>query len=96
MNQKDVFYPQPSRLSIIRQGHQCPVTVALHCCRRRERTDVFITLPIYTLREMCLRIVKRHLTHAEQAFLLDIPRNLQHELAIMLLKEEESNDTENL
>ncbi|XP_071875468.1 von Hippel-Lindau disease tumor suppressor-like [Bombus fervidus] len=92
VNQKDVFFPEPSRLSIIRQGHQHPMTVAW---RRCQRTDVYITLPVYTLREMCLRAIKRLLTHCGQAFQLDIPRILQHELAIMLLEDEESDNTQN-
>lgn len=96
MNQKEVFFPEPSPLLLVRQERRYPIRVALHPRRRRERTDVFITLPVYTLRELCLRAIRRRLTHDEQAFQLDIPRSLQYELAIMLLKNEEVNNAPNL
>lgn len=53
--------------------------------QRCERTHVRITLPMYTLCELALRVIRRRLTYDWQAFLLDIPRSLQYELAIMLL-----------
>ncbi|XP_003493531.1 von Hippel-Lindau disease tumor suppressor [Bombus impatiens] len=96
VNQKEVFFPEPSPLLLVRQERRYPIRVALHPRRRRERTDVFITLPVYTLRELCLRAIRRRLTHDEQAFQLDIPRSLQYELAIMLLKNEEINNARNL
>ncbi|XP_033347245.1 von Hippel-Lindau disease tumor suppressor [Bombus vosnesenskii] len=95
VNQKEVFFPEPSPLLLVRQECRNPIRVALHPHRRRERTDVFITLPIYTLRELCLRAIRRLLTHDEQAFQLDIPRSLQYELAIMLLKNEEISNARN-
>ncbi|XP_076618853.1 von Hippel-Lindau disease tumor suppressor-like [Colletes latitarsis] len=70
VNQRNVFFPEP-------------------WVRRREdsgrpRTNVYITLPLYTLREMSLRIIGRCITRIEQVFQLDIPRSLQYELKEML------------
>ncbi|XP_054001771.1 von Hippel-Lindau tumor suppressor homolog [Hylaeus anthracinus] len=56
---------------------------------QRERLYVYITLPLYTLREMSLRTIKRRLSYDLQAFHLDIPRSLQFELAAMLPKKED-------
>ncbi|XP_050588685.1 von Hippel-Lindau disease tumor suppressor [Bombus affinis] len=96
VNQKDVFFPRPSPLLLVRQERRYPIRVALHPRRRRVRIDVFITLPVYSLRELCLRSIRRLLTHDEQAFQLDIPRSLQYELAVMLLKNEALNNPPNL
>lgn len=52
--------------------------------QRCERASVHITLPVYTLRELSLRAIKKCLSHGREAFLLDIPRSLQRELATML------------
>lgn len=48
---------------------------------RVERTYVYITLPMFTLRELALRVIRQHLKCSRDAYLLDIPRNLQMELA---------------
>lgn len=87
MNQKDVFFPEPwfARYRGL-QRSEMPV--------RYERTDVYITLPVYTLRELSLRAIKRRLTHDRQAFQLDIPRSLQYELATMLPRNEEAENAE--
>lgn len=71
---KDVFMPEPwfVRYRNIPRD-QWP--------QRIERVEVSITLPIYTLRDIALRIIKRHLKHDYQAFLLEIPQTLQYELA---------------
>ncbi|KAK0182750.1 hypothetical protein PV327_000851 [Microctonus hyperodae] len=53
---------------------------------RSQRINVFITLPIYTLRDIAMRVIKRHLRYDKQAFTLDIPRALQYELALLLPK----------
>ncbi|KAK9293947.1 hypothetical protein QLX08_011273 [Tetragonisca angustula] len=87
VNQRDVFFPEPwfARYQGLRQS-ELP--------HRRERTNVYITLPVYTLRELSLRAIKRRLTHARQAFQLDIPRSLQYELATMLPRNEEEEEEE--
>lgn len=71
VNEKDVFFPEPWL-----RRNELP--------ERCERTDVYITLPVYTLREMSLKAIKRCLKHDRHAFQLDIPRSLQYELAAML------------
>ncbi|XP_003704089.1 von Hippel-Lindau disease tumor suppressor [Megachile rotundata] len=85
VNQRDVFFPEAwfVRYRGLRQS-ELP--------QRRERTNVYITLPVYTLRELSLRAIKRRLTYDRQAFQLDIPRSLQHELATMLPRNDDSND----
>ncbi|XP_015590007.1 von Hippel-Lindau tumor suppressor homolog [Cephus cinctus] len=50
---------------------------------RIDRTYVYITLPLYTLRDLSMRAIKKHLRYDHHAFLLDIPRSLQYELASM-------------
>ncbi|XP_043249139.1 von Hippel-Lindau disease tumor suppressor isoform X2 [Colletes gigas] len=65
--------------------------------RRREdsgrpRTNVYITLPLYTLREMSLRVIGRCITRIEQVFQLDIPRSLQYELKEMLFVASEESE----
>lgn len=80
MNQKDVFFPEPwfkhrdmtNRLS----NDGLP--------QRVQRTNVYITLSVCTLRELSLRTIRKCLRYDRQAFLLDIPRSLQYELAMML------------
>ena len=47
---------------------------------RLERDHVHIGLPMYTLRELCLREIKRKLRYDHQAFTLQIPNLLQQEL----------------
>lgn len=68
VNQKVVFFPE-----------LCPLLP-----ERCERTRVHITLPMYTLCELALKVIRGRLTYNWQAFLLDIPRSLQYELAMML------------
>ncbi|XP_012276279.1 von Hippel-Lindau disease tumor suppressor [Orussus abietinus] len=79
VNCSDVFFPEAwfPRDVAIRPDDLPP---------RVERTCVYITLPIYSLRELCLRVVKRKLRSDWHAFLLDIPRSLQYELASMFPK----------
>uniref|UniRef100_UPI00383BD0EA von Hippel-Lindau n=1 Tax=Apis mellifera TaxID=7460 RepID=UPI00383BD0EA len=87
VNQKDVFFPEPwfARYRDL-QRSELP--------QRHERTSVYITLPVYTLRELSLRAIKRRLTHDRQAFQLDIPRSLQYELATMLPRNEDEEEQE--
>ncbi|XP_058800609.1 von Hippel-Lindau tumor suppressor homolog [Phymastichus coffea] len=51
--------------------------------RRIERTVVYISLPMYSLRELALRAIKRRLRYDEHAQLLEIPKTLRDELATM-------------
>ncbi|XP_031774247.1 von Hippel-Lindau-like protein isoform X2 [Apis florea] len=87
VNQRDVFFPEPwfARYRDLRRS-ELP--------QRHERTSVYITLPVYTLRELSLRAIKRRLTHDRQAFQLDIPRSLQYELATMLPRNEDEEEQE--
>ncbi|XP_015115669.1 von Hippel-Lindau tumor suppressor homolog [Diachasma alloeum] len=74
---KDVFLPQPWFARYLDMPrHELPQMI--------ERTQVNITLPIYTLRDLSLRVIKRRLRHDYHAFLLEIPQSLQYELASML------------
>ncbi|KZC10752.1 PREDICTED: von Hippel-Lindau disease tumor suppressor [Dufourea novaeangliae] len=84
VNQKDVFFPEPwfARYRGLRRS-QLP--------QRCERTHVHITLPVYTLRELALRAIKRRLSNDRQAFQLEIPRSLQYELATMLPRNNDPN-----
>lgn len=81
VNQQNVFFPEPwfAKYRRLRSQHS-----RSELPQRPERTNVYITLPVYTLRELSLRAIKRRLTHDRQAFQLDIPRSLQYELATML------------
>ncbi|KAK2582087.1 hypothetical protein KPH14_002790 [Odynerus spinipes] len=61
--------------------------------KKIARTKVFITLPLYTLRELSLRAIRRQLRYDEEAFKLDIPRSLQHELAKMLPRRDDQENS---
>lgn len=75
----DVFFPEPWYARYRgRSRNELP--------QRIERTYVYITLPMYTLRELSLRSIRKCLTSDWQAFFLEIPRNLQYELAMTLPK----------
>lgn len=76
VNCEDVFMPEPWFV----RYHNIPRN---QWPQRIERVDVKITIPIYTLRDLSLRVIKRHLKHDYQAFLLEIPKTLQYELASM-------------
>ncbi|EFN87748.1 von Hippel-Lindau tumor suppressor homolog isoform X1 [Harpegnathos saltator] len=86
VNRKQVFFPEPwfkyhdvnNRLS----NDGLPLRV--------QRTNVYITLAVCTLRELSLRAIKKCLRYDRQAFLLDIPRSLQYELAMMLRSTDEA------
>lgn len=85
VNQKDVFFPEPWYVKYIGvRPEDLPPRV--------ERTLVLITLPIYTLRELSLMVIKRRLKYDQQAFKLNIPRSLQHELAKMLPRKSDVQD----
>lgn len=51
---------------------------------RQGRTHVYITIPLYTLRERALQVVRNALSQPEDAFKLELPITLQRELATML------------
>ncbi|KOC60920.1 hypothetical protein WH47_05698 [Habropoda laboriosa] len=87
VNQQNVFFPEPWFAKYRRLRNQNPPR---ELPQRPERTNVYITLPVYTLRELSLRAIKRRLTHDRQAFQLDIPRSLQYELATMLSRNEDN------
>ncbi|XP_046742670.1 von Hippel-Lindau tumor suppressor homolog [Diprion similis] len=76
VNAKDVFYPEPwfAKYRGMRREELPP---------RIERTFVRITLPMYSLRDLALRAIKKLLRLDHHAFLLEIPRSLQYELASM-------------
>lgn len=77
VDQRDVFFPAPWFLKYrgVRQS-ELP--------QRIERTNVYIVLPMFTLQELSLRVIKNCLTCDSQAFLLHIPRSLQLKLFTML------------
>ncbi|GAB1869606.1 von Hippel-Lindau disease tumor suppressor [Camponotus japonicus] len=84
VKQRDVFFPEPwfVKYSGVRPS-ELP--------RRIERTDVYIVLPILTLQQLSLGIIKKYLTYDSQAFLLDIPQTLQLELFKMLPRKPQSS-----
>ena len=47
---------------------------------RIERANVYITLPMFTLKELCIREIKRRLKHDDHIFSLEIPETLQKEI----------------
>ncbi|XP_078049917.1 von Hippel-Lindau disease tumor suppressor-like [Augochlora pura] len=54
---------------------------------RGNRTVVTITIPIYRLQDVALRVIAPLLKHTHQAYKLDIPKVLQYEVAIRVVKE---------
>ncbi|CAD6232225.1 GSCOCG00001808001-RA-CDS [Cotesia congregata] len=83
---KDVFFPQPWFTRYLGMSRdQLPEHIS--------RVEVHITLPIYSLRDISLRAIKRLLRHDLHAFSLDIPKSLQCELASMLPRKDTSGDT---
>lgn len=47
---------------------------------RIERTNVYITLPMYALRDLCMRKIKNALRCDSHVFHLEIPSSLQREI----------------
>jgi von Hippel-Lindau disease tumor supressor len=72
---KEVFRPQPWHVRYQHLEH-------LPC--RPERTRVYITIPVYTLRQRSLQVVRNNLSQPEDAFKLELPKSLQNELATMV------------
>ncbi|KAG5305754.1 VHL disease, partial [Acromyrmex insinuator] len=79
VGQRDVFFPAPWFL-------QYRGVTQDKLPQRIERTNVYIVLPMFTLQQLSLRVIKNCLTYDSQAFHLDIPRSLQLELVTMLPK----------
>jgi len=73
VDQHDVFFPVPwfEKYRGMRQS-ELP--------RRIERTNVYIVLPMFTLKELSLKAVKKCLLNDSKAFNLDIPKSLQYEV----------------
>lgn len=69
---EEVFRPEPWYLQY-QQGEDLP--------RKPGRTLVYITIPVYTLRERSLQVVRNNLSQPEDAFKLELPSTLQRELA---------------
>ncbi|XP_050466904.1 von Hippel-Lindau tumor suppressor homolog [Cataglyphis hispanica] len=84
VQQHDVFFPEPWFVKYrgVRRS-ELP--------QRIERTDVHIVLPILTLQQLSLGVIKKCLTCDSQAFILDIPRSLQLELFKMLPRKPRSS-----
>ena len=76
VNGKDVFYAEPwfAKYRGMPQS-QIPKEI--------EPELVYITLPVYSLRDLALRVIKSIIYHDTDAYLLDIPKILQEELVAM-------------
>lgn len=76
---KEVFLPEPWFVQYrhLRREDLPP---------RPERTPVHITIPLYTLRERSLQVVRDNLSQPDDAFRLELPNSLQRELAAMVKK----------
>jgi len=73
VNKRDVFFPEPWFITYLnRPRNEIP--------QRIERTNVYVVLPLFTLQELSMRVIKKCLAYDSQAFLLDIPRCLQIKL----------------
>ena len=69
---KEVFIPEPWYV----QNEETPPRI--------ERTHVYITIPLYSLRQRSLQVVRNNLSQPEDAFKLELPSSLQKELADMV------------
>ncbi|XP_011499434.1 PREDICTED: protein Vhl [Ceratosolen solmsi marchali] len=84
-NGEEVFFPEPW---FAKYRGMRPFELPA----RIERTPVYITLPLYSLRDLCLREIKRRLRYDWQAFDLEIPWSLQHELHVLQPRKPEQRD----
>jgi von Hippel-Lindau disease tumor supressor len=76
---KEVFLPEPWYVQYRHlRREELPPTP--------ERTPVYITIPVYTLRERSLQIVRDNLLQPDDAFKLELPNSLQRDLAAMVKK----------
>lgn len=71
---EEVFLPVPWFKSLVGQHHPT----------YPERTKVYITIPVFTLRQRALQIIRDLLGHPEDAFKLELPVSLQKQLAKMV------------
>ncbi|XP_049788907.1 von Hippel-Lindau disease tumor suppressor [Schistocerca nitens] len=76
---KDVYLPEPW----FKQYERIPIPIAA-LPMRIERTKVYITIPVFPLRQRALQIVRDMLQRPEDAFKLEIPTTLQKQLARMV------------
>ncbi|EZA52298.1 von Hippel-Lindau disease tumor suppressor isoform X3 [Ooceraea biroi] len=73
VNKRDVFFPEPWFVTYLnRPREEMP--------QRIERTNVYVVLPLFTLQELSITVIKKCLAYDSQAFLLDIPQCLQVKL----------------
>lgn len=68
------------RMDICKQEvyHIEPSDVKLLKCNRR--LPAHITLPVYSLKELCYQSIRKSLSNKNQIYQLDIPKSLQDEL----------------
>ncbi|XP_011689475.1 PREDICTED: von Hippel-Lindau disease tumor suppressor [Wasmannia auropunctata] len=83
-NRRDVFFPMPWFINNCGDSRDHRFGPSLRGPQRIERTNVYIVLPMFTLQQLSLRVIKNCIRYDSQAFLLDIPRTLQLDLFTML------------
>nr|AKD28103.1 hypothetical protein [Glypta fumiferanae] len=88
-NGNDVFYPEPWWAKYRGMSRaEIPRTMSPDL--------VYITLPMYSLRDIALRTIKLLLLNDNDAYSLDIPKNLQHELATMEPRKNARNNSDDV
>jgi von Hippel-Lindau disease tumor supressor len=74
---KEVFLPEPWNVQYQHLGREeLPLMP--------ERIPVYITIPVYPLRQRSLQIVRNNLSQPDDAFKLELPSSLQREVAAMV------------
>jgi von Hippel-Lindau disease tumor supressor len=76
---KEVFLPEQCHVQLVHLRREAFPPMP-------QRTHVYITIPLYTLRERSLQVVRNSLSQPEDAFKLEVPNTLQRELAAMVQK----------
>ncbi|XP_071447084.1 von Hippel-Lindau disease tumor suppressor [Hetaerina americana] len=71
---KEVFLPFPV---FTRNERNEPI-------RRLERTVVCITIPVYSLKERAMQVIRRYISHPDQVCQLELPTALKNELMSMM------------
>ncbi|XP_046384956.1 von Hippel-Lindau disease tumor suppressor [Ischnura elegans] len=75
---KEVFRPPPSVIrSVPNEGNAEPV-------RRLERTIVYITIPVYTLKERAMQVIRSYISQPDRVCQLELPVALKNELMSMM------------
>ena len=88
-NGQEVYFPQPWFANYRgRSRSELPAGM------RIQRTNVLIGLPMYSLRDLCLRTIKRILRNDRQALNLEIPASLRQELYHMHPRKPDLQDRE--